>query len=116
MLFAAAHPERTAGLMLAGPRSKSGSPRTGRGARQRPTEFDDAHRELAERWGEGGWIDYIAPSLASDPYARDWAGRLLINAATPGAAQSFMRMAFDIDVRSIVPNVGVPTLILHRDR
>ncbi len=114
LLFAAAHPERTEGLILAGAEVKERVTEDWPWGEATPDEFDDALESLPERWGDGGWIDYIAPSLASDPYARDWAGRLLINAATPGAAQSFMRMAFDIDVRSIVPNVGVPTLILHR--
>ena len=67
---------------------------------------------LGERWGAGRFI--IAPTLATDASVREWAQRLQINAATPGAAESFMRMAFDIDVRSVVPTISVPTLIVHR--
>jgi hypothetical protein len=37
-----------------------------------------------------------------------------MNAATPGAAESFMRMAFDIDIRDVVPAIRVPTLVIHR--
>jgi class 3 adenylate cyclase len=36
-----------------------------------------------------------------------------VNAATPSAAEAFMRMAFDIDVRDVVPTVNVPTLVVH---
>jgi len=114
LLFAAAHPERTAGLILAGAEVKERVSEDWPWGESTPEHFEDALQSLPDRWGGGGWIDYIAPSLAGDPYARDWAGRLAINAATPGAAQSFMRMAFDIDVRSIVPTIAVPTLILHR--
>ena len=32
---------------------------------------------------------------------------------TPAAAEAFMRMAFDIDVRHVVPAINVPTLIVH---
>jgi class 3 adenylate cyclase len=35
------------------------------------------------------------------------------NAATPGAIEGFMRMAFDIDVRDVAPAIRVPTLIFH---
>jgi pimeloyl-ACP methyl ester carboxylesterase len=33
--------------------------------------------------------------------------------ASPRAAEAFMRMAFDIDVRGVVPSIAVPTLIVH---
>jgi class 3 adenylate cyclase len=55
----------------------------------------------------------VAPSLAN-PSTREWAGRLQVNAATPSDAVSFMRMAFDIDVRDVVGAINVPTLVLHR--
>jgi hypothetical protein len=69
-------------------------------------------KQLSTRWGTGGFLDYIAPSLAGDRFAREWAGRLQINAATPSAAEDFMRMAFDIDVRLVAPAISAPTLIL----
>jgi class 3 adenylate cyclase len=34
--------------------------------------------------------------------------------ATPRDAIAFMRMAFEIDVRDVVPTISVPTLVLHR--
>jgi hypothetical protein len=39
---------------------------------------------------------------------------MCMNAMTPSAAVDFMRMAFDIDVRHVLPSINVPTLILHR--
>ena len=114
LLFAAAHPERTAGLILAGAEVKERISEDWPWGEDTQTEFDRSMKALPERWGKGAFIDLVAPGLADDPHVRDWAGRLQINAATPGAAESFMRMAFDIDVRSVVPSIGVPTLILHR--
>ena len=32
---------------------------------------------------------------------------------TPSGVEAFMRMAFDIDVRDVVPAINVPTLIIH---
>jgi len=77
-------------------------------------DFDEGMARAEERWGKGGFIDSVAPSLAGDPFAREWAGRLQVSAATPSAAVDFMRMAFDIDVRAVVGAVGAPTLVLHR--
>jgi class 3 adenylate cyclase len=37
-----------------------------------------------------------------------------MQSASPAEAIAFMRMAFEIDVRHVVPSVKVPTLILHR--
>ena len=68
---------------------------------------------VEERWGTGRGIAWLAPSVADQPWAREWFGRYLLNAVTPGAAEAFMRMAFDIDVRDIVPAVRAPTLVLH---
>jgi len=77
-------------------------------------EFEQHIALLPDRWGAGLSIGYIAPGLAGDARAREWCGRVQTNAATPGAAESFMRMAFDIDVREVVPAIRVPTLVIHR--
>ncbi|MGB9112995.1 MAG: adenylate/guanylate cyclase domain-containing protein [Acidimicrobiales bacterium] len=114
MLFAAAHPERTAALLLVGAEVKERATEDWPWGESTPEQFEDAMEGLAERWGNGRFIDYIAPSLADNPGVREWAQRMQINAPTPGAAESFMRMAFDIDVRPVVPTIGVPTLIVHR--
>jgi class 3 adenylate cyclase len=68
---------------------------------------------LPDRWGEGTGIWTIAPSVAGLEWARAWRAKVQLNAATPGAAEAFMRMAFDIDVRDVVPTVNVPTLVIH---
>ena len=68
---------------------------------------------LRERWGTGIGIDRIAPSVAGQEWARSWRGRVQTHACTPAAAEAFMRMAFDIDVRHVAPTINVPTLIVH---
>ncbi|MGN6429122.1 MAG: adenylate/guanylate cyclase domain-containing protein, partial [Gaiellaceae bacterium] len=40
-------------------------------------------------------------------------GKVVTHAATPNSAEAFMRMAFDIDVRHVVPAINVPTLVVH---
>ena len=55
----------------------------------------------------------MAPSVAGQEWARAWRARVVTNACTPAAAEAFMRMAFDIDVRHVAPAINVPTLIVH---
>jgi len=45
---------------------------------------------------------------------RQWWARYQRLAASPGASVALQRMAFATDVRSILPTIRVPTLVLHR--
>jgi len=115
ILFAAAHPERTLGLILCGAEVKERITSDWPWGESTADEFEAAMDMVRELWpGTGGFLDSIAPSLSRDASAREWAVRLLRNAATPTSAEAFMRMAFDIDVRAVVPTISAPTLILHR--
>jgi pimeloyl-ACP methyl ester carboxylesterase len=115
MLFAAAHPERVIGLILQGAE-----------VRERKDEewpwgevTDEEHRayiaRLPERWGHATetMLRHMAPSIEPTPYMVEQLNRILVNAATPSSAAAFQEMAFNIDVRAVVPSVAVPTLILH---
>ncbi|HEY6758328.1 MAG TPA: adenylate/guanylate cyclase domain-containing protein [Baekduia sp.] len=69
---------------------------------------------LRERWGSGANIDRMAPSVAGDARMREWMGKLERQSATP---TGFLRAAQNlqgVDVRPHLPNLRVPTLILHR--
>ena len=52
-------------------------------------------------------------SWGDDPRVLEWFARLKVQSASPAAAEAFMRMAHDIDVRDVAPAIRVPTLILH---
>jgi class 3 adenylate cyclase len=114
LLFAAAHPERVEALVLLGAEVKEETTDDWPAGEWTREEFEAAMRQVPERWGLGRFIDLVAPSLAGDPWLRDWAGRLQLESGTPGDAERFMRMAFEIDVRDVVPAVNVPTLVVHR--
>jgi class 3 adenylate cyclase len=113
-LFAATHPERVSSLVLYG-----GTPRY--------LEDDDypwmPNRERAERflqrmlesWGDTGWLlKYWAPTMAGDPRAEAVWNRMLTRGASPAAAEAWLRMCWEIDVRGVLPTIDVPTLVLHR--
>ena len=113
MLFAAAHPERTVALILQGGEVRERTDDEWPWGEATEEEHEAAMATLPERWGQGRGIDVIAPSVAGQPWARAWRGRVQLYSNTPGAAEAFMRMAFDIDVRHVAPTINVPTLIIH---
>lgn len=113
LLFAAAHPERTVSLILMGAEVRERRDDEWPWGEATAEEFEASMAQIDQLWGRGGPIAAMAPSVADEPWARDWMARLQINACTPGAAEAFMRMAFAIDVRDVVPTVQVPALVLH---
>jgi class 3 adenylate cyclase len=45
---------------------------------------------------------------------RQWFARLERLAASPGTAAKLLMMNAEVDVRAVLPSIGVPTLVLHR--
>jgi class 3 adenylate cyclase len=69
---------------------------------------------VAPHWGEGAMIDVGAPSQSNTPESRAFFARWERGSASPGMIGSLVQMFFDLDVREVVPNVRVPTLVMHR--
>jgi class 3 adenylate cyclase len=113
LLFAAAHPERTVGLVLQGAEVRERRDDEWPHGEATPEEFEEAMATIPARFGKGLGIWAIAPSLAGQESVREWWARNQVNAATPGSAEAFMRMAFEIDVRHVVSAINVPALIVH---
>lgn len=113
LLFAASHPERTRALVLYGsfPRITS--------APDYPWGFAPEQVEpllaVAERtWGEGTFTgSLLAPSQLAERLP--FFARYEREGASPGAMIALVRMLTEIDVRRVLPSIGVPTLIIHRD-
>jgi pimeloyl-ACP methyl ester carboxylesterase len=113
MLFAAAHPERTVALVLQGAEVRERTDDEWPWGEATPEEFEAAMATIPERFSKGLGIYQIAPSITGQEWARAWRAKVVTNAATPNSAEAFMRMAFDIDVRHVVPVINVPTLVVH---
>jgi class 3 adenylate cyclase len=116
LLFAAAHPERTRALILQGGEVRERRDAEWPWGEATPQEFEAYATTIPEHWGDGERILEIAPSVADDPSFDSisaWMAKVQRNSATPAAWEAFARMAFDIDVRDVVPSVRVPTLIIH---
>jgi class 3 adenylate cyclase len=81
-------------------------------------------REERAGWIEqavGSWgatdhpgIPVMAPSMADDPTLKSWFARLQRLAASPGNARELLTAAADLDVRELLSQIQVPTLVMHR--
>ena len=111
-LFAAAHPERVSHLILFGTFAKRSwspdypwAPTT----EERQAWIDTIVRD----WDKTPDLSEIAPSRAGDAVFAEWFGRMARMAASPGSAKRLAELNTQIDVRSVLPAISVPTLVLH---
>jgi class 3 adenylate cyclase len=61
-------------------------------------------------------IELLAPSMAGDPHFREWLTEASRRSASPATARTYLTMTANADVRDELPEVAVPTLVLHRRR
>ena len=116
ILFAAAHPERTRALILQGAEVRERKDEEWPFGESTPEEHVAHLAGMPARWGRGLAVKFLVPSVADDPALptyESWLGKVQRNAATPASWAAFADMAFDIDVRDVVPTIHVPTLIIH---
>jgi class 3 adenylate cyclase len=123
MLFAATYPERTIGLIVYGtsacwnnaPDYPWSVPSEDRSAEMK--EWDERRdrlwgtKELASEY----MAESFAPALAHDEPTLTWIADYMRNAASPGAVGALSEMNRSIDVRSALPAIHVPTLVMARD-
>ena len=106
-LFAASHPDRVSSLILNGPAAA--------GSDGLSPELVAQMLDILERsWGTGAATRLYAPSLADDEAWIRWCARAERMSASPLMVRKMFRMALESDVRAILPDVRVPTLVLHR--
>lgn len=111
--FAADEPRRVAGLILFGALAK-GSWSEDYPHALRARQYDVWSKHLIAQWGGPVGIETFAPSLAGDPKARAWWAGLLRAASSPGGISAVLEAFRDADVRHLLPEITVPTLVLHR--
>jgi class 3 adenylate cyclase len=115
MVFAATHPERTAGLIFVGGEVKEileDDWPWGASTREDYEAMLDGISSGETEWGKVSRV-WFAPSREHDPAVLAWLSRLLRSSASPAAAVAFMRLGSEIDVRRVAPSIHVPTLVLH---
>jgi len=115
LMFAAAHPERTTALAIA-----EGWARSVR-ADDYPAGLPEKHIDQAVAFITEGWerddyrgMAFASPNLPRDPAFLRWLARYRVLAMPPATSERVFRWGFDLDVRSVLPTISVPTLVLQR--
>jgi pimeloyl-ACP methyl ester carboxylesterase len=114
ILFAATHSERVTALVCSGGLARSTATEDYPWAAPVEALVQSGTELIAPHWGEGAIVELGAPSQADDPEVRAFFGRMERASASPGMLASLVQMFLELDVRDVVPNVQVPTLVLHR--
>ncbi len=114
MLFAAAHPADVSALVLFSAYARRTQ---GDGYPWGPTieQGEAALAAVSSVWGTGAFGAALAPTLAEDPQFRAWSARLERLACGPGTFAAQVRSTWAIDVRSVLPQIRVPTAVAHYD-
>jgi pimeloyl-ACP methyl ester carboxylesterase len=81
-----------------------------------PEERAQRFADMANNWGSGLNLDLLAPSAVDDERMRDWLGRLERQSMTPSALGLMVQTIASFDVRERLPQIRVPTLIVHRTK
>jgi DNA-binding SARP family transcriptional activator/pimeloyl-ACP methyl ester carboxylesterase len=114
ILFAATYPQRVTGLILADATARW-SPAPDYPCGHESDALGQAMERLAQRhWGEGGTVDWFAPSRSSSARVRQAIARWERLAAGPSAVLRLLRMMRESDVRAVLPSVRAPALVIHR--
>ena len=79
-----------------------------------PTErTPDDLVHLRAAWGRGGGtMMFLAPNLLADRALATSFIRYERQSASPGMAAAMIGWLYDVDVRDVLPSIGVPTLLL----
>ena len=112
LLYAATYPDRVSALVLYGTMARLlEAPDYPQGA---PAELAQALVEgVEQRWGSGSSMSAFMQHIPNDPEARQRIARYARGAASPRMARQILELNTQIDVRSVLPAISVPTLVLH---
>lgn len=113
ILFAATYPERVDGLIF-----------NGSCAAQMPSDATDSdieerrrlHEEFARVWGTAASpvVSGFAPSMAADEEYRAWHQSYERAAADSDSLLDLLELTIEMDVREVLGDLDVPTLVIHR--
>jgi class 3 adenylate cyclase len=113
LFFAATRPERTRALVLGNASARYVA------ADDYPIGFPPERAEaiisrVEDTWGTAEPVATAIPSRAGDERFRRWVARMQRSMASPRTAHTFLRALFEVDMRSLLPLIQAPTLVLHR--
>jgi class 3 adenylate cyclase/pimeloyl-ACP methyl ester carboxylesterase len=119
IVFAATCPDRARALILYNATAKAGRKTDDYPWGSTDEEASSFRERTGAVWGteefSREWLRRLAPSAGDDERQVAWHTRVMRASATPAAAQHFADMNALMDVRSVLPLLHVPTLVLQRE-
>ncbi len=76
--------------------------------------LDDLEANWGTREHAARALELFCPSLVGDPVHQVWFERFLRGTASRNVQLAIQNVMRQMDVRSLVPTIGVPTLVMHR--
>lgn len=114
LVFAATYPERTHCVITFGSYARP-IPGPDYPWGRTVAELEGLYADIQANWGKHPvGLQARFPSRAKDEAFRQWWTRFLVKSVTPRAAIALTKMNMEIDIRSALPAISVPTLIMHR--
>lgn len=110
MVFAHRHPARVRALVLYGSWARRLAAADYPWGLE-PGELTEFLDRMEDAWATGEWWH---PNPADDAAMKQWWARYLRMSASPAMARAVIRMNTEIDVRDLLKELRVPTLVLHR--
>jgi pimeloyl-ACP methyl ester carboxylesterase len=114
MMFAASHPDRVSALVLVNTFARW------RRADDYPIGMPhETAEKLVDRYEQHYGVTseilaFTAPTMSHDPRMARWFTRYQRLGMPRGAATTMYRWVTELDVRSVLPSIRVPTLVLQR--
>ena len=116
VLFAASNPSRTKRLILFGGEAKGTWDPDYPWATTKE-QWEKGFERTERIWGTEEWVERrvssLTPSRVGDAAFTRWMGDLSRMGGSPGVALALSKSEMAMDVRSILPTVHVPTLVIH---
>ena len=113
MFFAAAYPERTAGLVLINAYARY------RRSTETPWALPAEHirpfvTAIRDAWGTGASIQFLAPTMVKTEQARRHWGRIERLTVSPDVLAAATQAVMESDVTHVLPAIQAPTLVINR--
>jgi class 3 adenylate cyclase/alpha-beta hydrolase superfamily lysophospholipase len=113
LLFAATYPERVSRLVIYGSLGARGFWAPSYPAGMPADDFELFTAMIEEAWGTGRALPMFVQHIPDSEEVRRALGRFERSACTPRMAVEVLRRNMEVDIRTLLPTIGVPTLVLH---
>jgi class 3 adenylate cyclase len=116
MLFAATYPQRVTHLALYGSLLVGGEVLRAEGDPRAAPWLEDFlawSDDAIAHWGEGRSIERLAAKVAHRPLERRLWATWERSGASPGVIRHLMDANMALDIRSILPTISAPTVVIH---